>query len=236
MTKNNALYPQFAFDASKVIIYGGGGLSKMIIESVRVLGCYQIVGIIDDSLPKGADIIGSPVLGGVEVLPQLYQSGVRLAVNSVGGIGNYTVRLNVFHQLAQAGFVCPSIVHPSAHVDPSARLEAGVLVLAQSYVSGNAVVGMGSLINNSVVVSHDCVLGVCTNLSPGAMTAGDVIIEDFAQIGMNVTINIGVRIGRECRIGNGATIKKDVPPKTRVYAGSIWPPFDPSKKDQTITA
>jgi len=45
-----------------------------------------------------------------------------------------------------------------------------------------------------------------------------------------------VRIGRECRIGNGATIKKDVPPKTRVYAGSIWPPFDPSKKDQTKTA
>jgi len=236
MTKVKETYPKFAFDASKVIIYGGGGLSKMIVESVRVLGCYQIVGIIDDSLPKGTEIIGSPVLGGVDVLPELYQSGVRLAVNSVGGIGDYSVRLNVFHQLAQAGFVCPSIVHPSAHVDPSARLEAGVLILAQSYVSGNAVVGMGSLINNSVVVSHDCVLGVCTNLSPGAMTAGDVIIEDFAQIGMNVTINIGVRVGRECRIGNGATIKKDIPPRTRVYAGTVWPPFDPNKRDKITTA
>lgn len=230
MAKEESTYPDFAFDASKVIIYGGGGLSKMIIESVRVLGCYQIVGIIDDNLPKGRDIIGSPVLGGVEMLPELYQSGIRMAVNSVGGIGNYRVRLNVFHQLAKAGFVCPAIVHPTAHVDPSARLEAGVLILAQSYVSGNAVVGMGSLINNSVVVSHDCVLGVCTSLSPGAMTAGDVIIEDFAQIGMNATVNIGVRVGKECLIGNGATIKKDVPAGTRVYAGSIWPPYDPNKK------
>ncbi len=234
MIAENNSYPQFAFDASKVIIYGGGGLSKMIIESVRVLGCYQIVGIVDDNLPKGSDIIGAPVLGGVEVLPELVQSGVRLAVNSVGGIGNYQARLTVFQQLAEAGFVCPAIVHPTAHIDPSARLDAGVLVLAQSYVSGNARVGMGSLINNSVVISHDCILGVCTSLSPGAMTAGEVIIEDFAQIGMNATINIGVRIGRECLIGNGATIKKDVPPGTRVFAGSIWPPFDPSQKKDGI--
>ena len=139
--KNN--YPDFNFDASKVIIYGGGGLSKMIIESVRVLGCYQIVGIIDDSLPKGTDVIGSPVLGGAEALPELYKSGVRMAVNSVGGIGNYKVRLNVFHQLADAGFVCPAIVHPTAHVDPSARIEAGVLVLAMSYVSGKRCGGHG---------------------------------------------------------------------------------------------
>jgi FlaA1/EpsC-like NDP-sugar epimerase len=98
MSEETNTYPKFAFDASKIIIYGGGGLSKMIIESVRVLGCYQIVGIIDDNLPKGTDVIGSPVLGGVEELPKLYESGVRLAVNSVGGIGNYKVRLNVFNQ------------------------------------------------------------------------------------------------------------------------------------------
>lgn len=222
-------YPQFAYDATKMVIYGGGGLSKMIIETVRVLGIYQIVGIIDDNMKSGDLVIGSPVLGGAEVLADLYKQGIRTAVNSVGGIGNYKARLNVFHQLAKARFICPAVVHPTAHIDPSARLEAGVLVLAQSYVSGNAVVGMGSLINNSVVVSHDCVLGVCTNLSPGAMVAGDAMIGDFSQIGMNATINIGVRVGRECLIGNGATIKKDVPDGTRVYAGAIWPPYQTDK-------
>jgi len=229
MSENSDQYPQFAFNVTKVVIYGGGGLSKMIIEAVRILGAYQIAGIIDDKIKPGEMIIGSPVLGGAEVLPDLFNQGIRMAVNSVGGIGNYKVRLNVFHQLAKAGFVCPAIVHPTAHVDPSARLEAGVLVLAQSYVSGSAIVGMGSLINNSVVVSHDCVLGVCTNLSPGAMVAGDTVIGDFTQVGMNATINIGVRVGRECLIGNGATIKKDVPDKTRVYAGDIWPPYQPDK-------
>ena len=225
----NEKYPEFNFDPTKVIIYGGGGLSKMIIETVRVLGTYQIVGVIDDNMKKGTDVIGTPVIGGADMLPRLMKDGIRLAVNSVGGIGNYKVRLDVFLKLAKEGFVCPAIVHPSAHVDPSARLESGVLVLAQSYISGNAVVRMGTLINNSVVVSHDCVLGVCTNLSPGAIIAGDVIIEDFAQLGMNATVNIGVKVGKECLIGNGAIIKKDVPPGTRVYAGKIWPKYDPNK-------
>ncbi|HEY59696.1 MAG TPA: acetyltransferase, partial [Anaerolineae bacterium] len=191
--------------------------------TVRVQATYHIVGVIDDSQPKGTDLIGSPVLGGAEVLKDLFKQGVRMAVNSVGGIGNYQMRLKVFQVLADAGFVCPAVVHPTAHVDPSAQLEAGVLVLAHSYVSGNARVGMGTLINNSVVVSHDNVLGVCVNLSPGATLAGDVIVEDFAQIGMNATVNIGLRVGCRALIGNGATIKANVPAGTRVPAGSIWP-------------
>ena len=225
----NEKYPKFDFDPTKVIIYGGGGLCKMIIETVRVLGTYQIIGVIDDNMKKGIDVIGTPVIGGADLLPRLKKDGIRLVVNSVGGIGNFKVRLDVFQKLANEGFVCPAIVHPSAHIDPSDRLESGVLVLAQSYVSGNAIISMGTLINNSVVVSHDCVLGVCTNLSPGAKIAGDVIIEDFTQIGMNATVNIGVKIGKECLIGNGATIKKDVPPGTHVYAGTIWPKYIPNK-------
>ncbi len=188
MSENLNQYPQFDFDATKVVIYGGGGLSKMVIETIRILGVYQIAGIIDDKMKPGETVIGSPVLGGADILPDLFTQGIRTSINSVGGIGDFRVRLNIFHQLANAGFICPAIVHPTAHVDPTARLEAGVLVLAQSYVSSCAVIGMGSLINNSVVVSHDCSLGVCTNLSPGAMVAGDAVIGDYSQVGMNATI------------------------------------------------
>jgi hypothetical protein len=126
-------YPLFPYDATKVVIYGGGGLSKMIIET-----CEFWVPIrsraIDDTMKPGETVIGCPVLGSSEILPDLYNKGIRMAVNSVGGVGNYRVRLNIFQQLADAGFVCPVIIHPTAHIDPSARLDAGVLVLAQSYV------------------------------------------------------------------------------------------------------
>jgi acetyltransferase EpsM len=228
--KTDLTIPKFDFNPTRVIIYGGGGLSKMIIEHVRVVGAHQIVGIIDDQIPVGTDIIGCKVIGNANNLAELYKEGIRTAFNSVGGIGNFLVRLKVFQTLAKAGFNCPVLVHPTAHIDPSAILEQGVLVLAKSYVSGNARVGMGSLINNSVVISHDNVLGSCTNVSPGAMLAGDVILEDFVQVGMNATINIGVRVGTRSTIGNNATIKADMPADTRVHAGCNWPPYEESSK------
>jgi acetyltransferase-like isoleucine patch superfamily enzyme len=65
------------------------------------------------------------------------------------------------------------------------------------------------------------------------MIAGDAVIGDFTQMGMNATINIGVKVGRMCLIGNGATIKNNVPDGTRVHAGTVWPPFHPDKFNKT---
>ncbi len=226
MTENNDIpsLPIFAFDPTAIIVYGGGGHGKTLIELVRATGMYRVVGLVDDGLPAGENVLGAPVLGGAAVLPELYRQGVRLALNAVGGIGNPGVRVRVFRLLAQAGFVCPAVVHPSAHIEPSAVLAAGVQVLPKSYVGTDVRIGFGSLLNSGVIVSHDCALGECTNLSPGAMLAGGVHVEDFAQVGMGVTINLNLTIGRAARVGNGATVKADVPPGGRVRAGATWPP------------
>lgn len=207
----------------ELILFGGGGHGKTLIELVRAAGKYTVAGIVDDGLPAGASILGIPVLGGAALLPDLFAGGLRLAINGVGGINHYEVRLRVFESLAQAGFSCPAVVHPAAWIEPSAVLEDGVQVLAQSYVSSSARVGFGTVINAGVVVSHDCTLGQVVNLSPGAMLAGGVSVGDYTQIGMAATVNLNIKIGRCVRIGNGATVKADVPPDTVVRAGSIWP-------------
>jgi len=212
------------FDPTAIILYGGGGHGKVLIELIRALGSYHLAGVVDDGLAVGGEVLGLPVLGGAEILPELYRRGVRLAVNGVGGIGRPETRWRVFEVLAQAGFLCPALVHPAAYVERSAHLEGGVQVLPQAYISSAVKVGFGTVINAGVVVSHDCVLGRCVNLSPGALLAGGVRVEDFAQIGMGATINIGITIGRGARVGNGATVKADVPPGGVVRAGTIWPP------------
>ncbi len=215
--------PDFSFDPTAIFIYGGGGHGKTLIDLVRAVGAYRIVGLVDDNLPPGSAIMGVPVLGGTAILPELYGRGIRLAVNAVGGIGNVSVRLRVFELLAKAGFSCPNLVHPNAWVETSAALEGGVQVLVHTYVGTESRIGFGSVLNANVVVSHDCMIGRCVNLSPGALLAGDVWVGDFTQIGMGATINLHVRIGAQARIGNGATVKDHVPKDGRVYAGHIWP-------------
>lgn len=217
-----------------IVLFGGGGHGKTLIELVRASGVYHWIGVIDDQLPAGAQVLGVPVLGGAELLSDLRSAGVHLAVNGVGGIGRPELRQRVFAMLAEAGFSCPAVVHPSAWIEPSAHLDEGVQVLAHTYVSSSAQIGFGSLLNAGVVVSHDCVIGRVVNLSPGAMLAGGVHLEDYVQVGMAATINLGLRVGSAARIGNGATIKANVPAGTVVHAGETWPAYKEPPKIHPI--
>jgi acetyltransferase EpsM len=215
--------PAGAFDPQAIVVYGGGGHGKTLIELLRGLRTYQIAGVIDDGLAAGTQVLGLPVLGGAEALAGLYERGVRQAVNAVGGIGNLAIRLQVFRRLNEAGFVCPAVVHPRAVVEASTRLAAGVQVFALAYVGSEARVGFGGIVNTGAIISHDCLLGDYVNISPGAILAGEVQVGSGALVGMGVTVNLQVKIGAGARVGNGATVKADVPERGIVRAGAIWP-------------
>jgi acetyltransferase EpsM len=210
-------------DIGAIIVYGGGGHGKALIDLLRALHIYRIAGIIDDGMSAGESIMGVPVLGGDELLAGLYAKGIRQAVNAVGGIGNSAVRIKVFQNLAEAGFSCPAVVHPAAYVENSASLAPGVQVFARAYVGSEARLGFGVIINTGAIISHDCVLENFVNISPGALLAGEVQIGAASLVGMGATINLRVSVGAGARIGNGATVKEDVPAKGIVRAGTTWP-------------
>jgi acetyltransferase EpsM len=218
-----------SFNAAAIVIYGGGGHGKKLVDLIRRLGSFHIIGILDDGIaalkPDGSptDVMGVPILGGGDNLPQLHSKGVQLASNGMGGIGNPNLRIRVFHRLADAGMACPALIDPSALVEASAVVSAGVQVFPLAYVGSLAKVGFGVIVNNNAVISHDCHVGNYANISPGALVAGSVEIGEGALIGMGATIHLGVKIGRRARIGNGATVKASVPENGVVQAGAIWP-------------
>jgi sugar O-acyltransferase (sialic acid O-acetyltransferase NeuD family) len=212
-----------SYDPNSIIVYGGGGHGKSLIDLIRVLGIYSIVGIVDDGIQNGTNIMGVPILGGANILGHLFESGIHMAANAVGGIGNITTRVKVFDSLSQAGFSCPILMHPTAFVEPSAILSDGVQIMPHAYVGSEARLGFGAIINTGAIVSHDCTLGAYANLSPGAILAGEVSIGDGVLVGMGVTVNLQVKIGKHARIGNGATVKQDVPEGRIVHAGTVWP-------------
>jgi acetyltransferase EpsM len=211
------------FDAAAILVYGGGGHGKAVIDFIRALRIYTIAGVMDDGMPAGTEVLGVPVLGGEERLDELRSQGVRLAANAVGGIGNITQRIAVFDRLARGDFVCPALVHPRAYVEPSARMSAGVHVFPLAYVGSQVEIGYGCLANTGCIISHDCVLAEYVNLSPGVILAGNVHIGRGSLLGMGVNVNLGVRIGSGVRIGNGAIIKGDVKDGYVVRAGAVFP-------------
>lgn len=216
--------PEGGYDPAALVVYGGGGHGKSLIDLIRAAGQFDLVGVIDDSLTPGDEVMGLAVLGGAESLADLSARGVRQAINAVGGVGHVSSRLDVFRRLHDAGFHCPAVVHPTAVVEPSAQLSDAVQVMPRAYVGSEAHVGYGAIVNTAAVVSHDVSLGSYVNIAPGALIAGGVKVGDRSLVGMGATINLEVRIGQDALIGNGATVKRDVPDGAVVRAGSIWPP------------
>lgn len=211
------------FDPSAIVVYGGGGHGKSLIDLLRVLEIYRIVGIVDDGIRAGEEIMDIKVLGGRSMLSNLYTQGVRSAVNAVGGIGNISIRIKVFEQLTIARFLCPTVIHPSAFIESSAVLSSGIQVFPHAYIGSQSQVGFGVIVNTSAVISHDCIIGDYSIISPGAILAGEVELGKGVLIGMAATINLQAKIGDGARIGNGSTVKSDVPENGIVRAGSIWP-------------
>jgi len=211
------------FNPTSMIIYGGGGHGKTLIELIRAMGVYQIVGIIDDGIDEIKEIFDIPIIGGNDILPALYSSGVHQAVNAVGGVGDTSVRVKVFQRLGEAGYVCPPVLHPTAYLEPSATLSPGVQVFAHAYVGSESRIGFGAIVNTGAIISHGCNIGDYAHISPGAILAGDVTVGNGVLIGMGTTVNLGVEIGYGARIGNGVTVKENVQAQTIIKAGTIWP-------------
>ncbi|MEA3327379.1 MAG: NeuD/PglB/VioB family sugar acetyltransferase [Chloroflexota bacterium] len=208
----------------RILIYGAGGHGRSLAAMIRKLGNYEIIGFLDDGYPPGEQVFGLTILGGSEKLPELAQDGVRLAVNAIGGISDLQVRLKVYDLLHQAGFFCPTVIHPTAFLENSTSLGDAIQVFPFAYVGTEVAINYGCIINTGVIISHNCELAPFVNLSPGATLAGGVNVGEKTLIGMRATINLNVHIGKAARIGNGATVKADVPDRGVVPAGSIWPP------------
>lgn len=82
----------------------------------------------------------------------------------------------------------PAGLHPSAVIDPSAHLGAGVSIAAQVVVGEGAVVGEG-----------------CT-LHPGVVLYDDVVLAEGCEIHANAVVHPGSRLGRNCVVHSNAVI------------------------------
>jgi len=214
--------PEISEKEKAIVIYGGGGHAKAVIEMISSLEKFKIIGIIDDNILIGDMVLGIPVLGNRTTLEKLYEAGVIYAANSVGGIVDINIRIKICKLLEESGFKLPVIIHQKATIEKSAHLNHGVQIFANAYIGSEAVIGKNSIINTNAVVSHDCAIGAHSHIAPGCLLAGLVHIGNACLIGMGVTTAIGVNIGDRCRIGNGAIIYADVPDNTIIQGGKVW--------------
>ena len=181
----------------EIIVIGAGGHSKVVISALRASGQKPIAVLDDDPNKHGSLILEVPVRGARNLLREIRADGVVMA------IGNNRTRKRIASELDVAWV---SVIHPSAEVDPTARVGAGTVVFAGAIIQPDTVLGEHSIINTGASVDHDCIIGDFTHLAPGVRLAGDVHVGEGTLMGIGSVAIPGVRIGNWVTIGAGAAV------------------------------
>jgi sugar O-acyltransferase (sialic acid O-acetyltransferase NeuD family) len=190
-------------------ILGAGGHAKVVIETIREAGQFEIGGILDDNTSRhGTTVRGIPIVD--SMTPEaVARHGIKHAVIA---IGDNRTRERLAERFA--GLVSwQTVVHPRAIVDAASTLGDGTVVCAGAVVQPDTTIGRHVILNTASSVDHDCVVGEFAHIAPGCHIAGGVKIGDGVLVGIGSSIIPGCSVNEWSIVGAGAVVVGDLQAK-----------------------
>jgi len=185
-----------------ILLIGGGGHCKSVIDVIEQENRYSIIGIIDKKELIGQDILGYKIIGCDDDLEELFLK-YKNALVTVGQILSPDIRIELFQKLKKIGFCLPTIISPLAYVSKHSFINEGTIIMHQVLVNASVKIGKNCIINTKALIEHDS------------------IIEDNCHISTAAIINGGVRVKEGTFFGSNATSKESIECVGFVKAGSV---------------
>jgi len=200
----------------KVVIIGGGGLTRELLDALATVpGAPEVIGILDDSpATHGRTIASIDVLGSTDLIGG-FDNDVGVVV-CTGSARDVTSRRRIVERLHLGPDRFTTVVHAGAHVGRSCRVGNGSVLLAGVVATADVVIGAHVVLMPNVVLTHDDVLEDYVTVAAGARLAGGVRVMTGAYIGAGALLREGVTVGVGAVVGMGAVVLGDVP------AGGVW--------------
>jgi UDP-perosamine 4-acetyltransferase len=191
-----------------VLIIGAGGHGKVVLDILRTAGLHRPVGFLDAAPAlNGTTVGGLPVLGQVNLLPKLKSKARGVIV----AVGDNRARASYCQLVRQEGFELINAVHPAATVSATARLGSNVVIAAGAVVGTDTELADAVIVNTSAIIDHECQIGLSAHICPAAALAGRVSVGDLAFVGLGSRVIQCLSLGRQCVIGAGAVVIRDIP-------------------------
>lgn len=193
----------------KSVIIGAGKYGEVYLSYLKEAG-VDVVGFLDDDTTHANQIGGLPLLGKTEILPSLKEMFGVEAIYCP--LGNNKLRVRFLQQAKELGYSIPNYIHPSVIVSPNVKLGEGIYILLGSNIMPYTEIEDCVMISMNVNVAHHNILRRGTFLSTGCNFGASIVAEENTYCGIGSTIMTGLhRLGKDCLIGAGAVVIKDVP-------------------------
>jgi sugar O-acyltransferase (sialic acid O-acetyltransferase NeuD family) len=198
-------------------VFGASGHAKVVLDILQRQDLYDVVGLLDNYKPAGADCGGFSVLGGLHHLPQLRLQYPRLGV--VIAIGDNWTRGRVATDVKD---LCPEIefvmaIHPSAQIARDVTIGPGTVIMAGVVVNAGSRIGDLCILNTRASLDHDSQMEAFSSLGPAATTGGGVRIGPYSNIGIGATVLQEVSVGSHTVVGAAAMVFRSMPDLVVAY-------------------
>ena len=190
-----------------VVVIGAGGHGKVIADII-IKSQDNVYGFLDDGVDIGTTIIKNKnikVIGNVEDCKKIASENPDFEF--VIAIGNNEIR-KTFSEKYNLKYY--KAIHPSAQIGLDVMVGEGTVVMANTAINSSTQIGQHCIINTGAIIEHDNVIEDYVHISPNATLCGTVKIGKLTHVGAGTVIKNNINICKNCIIGAGATIVKDI--------------------------
>lgn len=199
----------------RLLLIGGGGHCKSVIDSVISAGEYSEIGVIDSTTNNIYQEVR--VVGDDGNLASLLKEGWEYAFVTVGSVGDTKTRRKLFNLVKSLGFIVPVILDPTSAVAKEATIGEGTYVGKNSVVNSCASIGTCAIVNTGAIVEHDCEIGDFAHISPGVVLCGGVHIGNDSHLGSGSVVRQQILIGNDVMIGAGSVVVSNIEDGVKAY-------------------
>ena len=185
----------------EILLIGGGGHCKSVIDVIEQEDKYKIAGIIDKKELIGQDILGYKIIACDDDLNELFKS-YKNAVVTVGQIASPKLRVKLFAKLNTIGYNIPTIISPFAYVSKHSMINEGSIVMHQALVNANVSIGKNCIINTKSLIEHDVTIEDNCHISTASVINGGVVVKEGTFFGSNATSKEGICIDGFIKAGS----------------------------------
>lgn len=200
-----------------IILIGGGGHCKSVIDSISKSKDFNIIGILDLPDKVGEEILGVKIIGTDDQLEYYFKNGVKYAFLTAGSIGDVSLRRKLYTVALDIGYIFPSIIDSTAIISDSVKIGYGSFIGKGVIINSNTIIGNNCIVNTGVIIEHDCYIGDFCHIAPGSTLSGGVNIGENSHVGTNSTIIQNINIGENTVIGAGSVVIRDIRNNRRAY-------------------
>ncbi|SEJ29115.1 sugar O-acyltransferase, sialic acid O-acetyltransferase NeuD family [Myroides marinus] len=205
----------------KFVIIGGKGSAIVVAEHIydaQVKGAnVEMLGFAFDDESFGDEIAGFPILcktyevfekykndSDVKFIFQLFRPD--LMKERIELLLSYGIPLERFG----------SFIHPSAIVSRSAKIGYGTVVLANSVVNSQSILGNFCTLHSNVLIGHDTTIDDYTFIAAHNVIGSSTKIGKANFFGLNSSINNYITIGDYCFVAMASNVIKSIDNETKV--------------------